>query len=577
MRLSQYPINTLRETPAEADIVSQQLMLRAGLIRRLSAGIYSWLPLGLRTLRKVEQIVREEMNRAGALELLMPAIQPAELWQETGRWEKIGAEGLLLRLKDRHQNDYCVGPTHEEVITDIARRELKSYRQLPVNFYQIQMKFRDEIRPRFGVMRSREFIMKDAYSFHMDEASLRQTYADMHKAYSAMFTRMGLNFRSVEADSGAIGGKTSREFQVLAESGEDAIAYSDSDDYASNIETAEAIAPTTPRAAPAEAMKKVATPGIKTIDDLVKFLKVPVEKTVKTLVYEGKDGGLVAFLLRGDHQLNEIKASRLPQVFAPLRAATLDRVRTAFGAGFGSLGPIPLKPGQPGVTYIVDRAVVGMTDFGVGANEDNYHYVGVNWGRDLPEPANVADLRNVLEGDPSPTGNGKLKIVRGIEVGHIFQLGKLYSEAMKATVLDESGKSVTPYMGCYGIGVTRIVAAAIEQNHDERGIIWPQAIAPFHVVLVPIGAQKSERVREVADKLYADLDAAGIEVLYDDRDARPGVKFADAELIGIPHRLVVGERGVDAGKLEYRGRRDTESTEFPLNDALSFIRSRMGK
>jgi prolyl-tRNA synthetase len=599
MRLSQYPITTLRETPAEADIVSQQLMLRAGLIRRLAAGIYTWLPLGLRTLRKVEQIVREEMNRAGALELLMPAVQPAELWQETGRWEKIGAEGLLLRLKDRHQNDYCVGPTHEEVITDIARRELKSYRQLPVNFYQIQTKFRDEIRPRFGVMRAREFIMKDAYSFHMDEASLRKTYADMHKAYSAMFTRMGLNFRSVEADSGAIGGKTSREFQVLAESGEDAIAYSDSDDYASNIETAEAIAPATPRAAPAEELNKVATPGIRTIEDLVRFLSVPVTKTVKTLVYEGKDGGLVAFLLRGDHQLNEIKASRLPQVFTPLRAASADSVRAAFGANFGSLGPLvtpapdtngateaivarpakidPHFPAARPVTFIVDRAVVAMSDFGVGANEDGFHYVGVNWGRDLPEPAVVADLRNVVEGDASPTGNGRLKIVRGIEVGHIFQLGRIYSEAMKATVLDESGKSVTPYMGCYGIGVTRIVAAAIEQNHDERGIIWPEPIAPFHVVLVPIGAQKSERVREVADKLYADLNAAGIEVLYDDRDARPGVKFADAELIGIPHRLVVGERGVEAGKLEYRGRRDTESTEFPLNDALAFIRSRLGK
>ena len=601
MRLSQYPITTLRETPAEADIVSQQLMLRAGLIRRLSAGIYSWLPLGLRTLRKVEQIVREEMNRAGALELLMPAIQPAELWQETGRWDRIGAEGLLLRLKDRHQNDYCVGPTHEEVITDIARRELKSYRQLPVNFYQIQMKFRDEIRPRFGVMRSREFIMKDAYSFHMDEASLRQTYADMHKAYTAMFTRMGLNFRSVEADSGAIGGKTSREFQVLADSGEDAIAYSDSDDYASNIESAEGIAPVASRAAPVEELTKIATPGIKTIDALVNSLGVPVTKTVKTLVYEGKDGDLVAFLLRGDHQLNEIKASKLPQMFTPLRQASADSVRAAFGATFGSLGPIltpapgtngngttdavtarpakvdPHFPAAKPVTFIVDRTVAAMSDFGVGANEDGFHYLGVNWGRDLPEPANVADLRNVVEGDPSPTGNGKLKIVRGIEVGHIFQLGKIYSEAMKATVLDESGKSVTPWMGCYGIGVTRIVAAAIEQNHDERGIIWPEPIAPFHVVLVPIGAQKSERVREFADKLYSELNAAGIEVLYDDRDARPGVKFADAELLGIPHRLVVGERGMDAGKLEYRGRRDTESTEFPLNDALSFIRSRMAK
>jgi prolyl-tRNA synthetase len=393
---------------------------------------------------------------------------------------------------------------------------------------------------------------------------------------------MGLNFRSVQADSGAIGGKTSREFQVLAESGEDAIAYSDADGYASNIETAEAIAPATPRAAPAEALKKVATPGVKTIEDLVKFLSMPVTKTVKTLVFEGKEGGLVAFLLRGDHQLNEIKASKLPQVATPLRAASTERVRTAFGAGFGSLGPImpgAVAAGAPDVKFIVDRTVVAMSDFGVGANEDGQHFTGVNWGRDLPEPGpnNIADLRNVVEGDPSPTGNGTLKIVRGIEVGHIFQLGKIYSEAMKATVLDESGKSVAPYMGCYGIGVTRIVAAAIEQNHDERGIIWPEPIAPFHVVLVPIGAQKSDRVREVADKLYSELTAAGIEVLYDDRDARPGVKFADAELIGIPHRLVVGERGVDAGKLEYRGRRDTESTEFPLNDALAFIRSRMAK
>jgi len=579
MRLSQYPINTLKETPAEADIVSQQLMLRAGLIRRLSAGIYSWLPMGLRTLRKVERIIREEMNRAGALELLMPAIQPAEIWQETGRWDKIGAEGLLLRLKDRHDRDYCVGPTHEEVITDIARRELKSYRQLPVNFYQIQMKFRDEIRPRFGVMRSREFIMKDAYSFHMDEASLGDTYDAMQVAYSRMFTRMGLNFRSVQADSGAIGGKTSREFQVLAESGEDAIAYSDADDYAANLETAEALAPPTPRAAPTQALRKVPTPGVKTIDDLCKFLSVPATKTVKTLVYEGNDG-LVAFLLRGDHQLNEIKVSKLPQVKSPLRQAGADEVRKAFGAGFGSLGPLmsggPVS-GAPTITFIADHTVAAMSDFGVGANEEAVHYVGVNWGRDLPEPANVADLRNAVEGDPSPSGKGTLKIVRGIEVGHIFQLGRLYSEAMKATVLDESGKAVTPYMGCYGIGVTRIVAAAIEQNHDERGIIWPEALAPFHVVLVPIGAQKSERVREVADKLYAELEAAGIEVLYDDRDARPGVKFADAELLGIPHRLVVGERGVDSGQLEYRSRRDTQSTNFPLDNALAFIRSRMAQ
>lgn len=578
MRLSQYPITTLKETPAEADIVSQQLMLRAGLIRRLSAGIYTWLPLGLRTLRKVEQIIREEMNRAGALELLMPAIQPAEIWQETGRWEKIGAEGLLLRLKDRQGRDYCVGPTHEEVITDIARRELKSYRQLPVNFYQIQMKFRDEIRPRFGVMRSREFLMKDAYSFHMDEASLRETYNAMHVAYSRMFTRMGLNFRSVQADSGAIGGNTSREFQVLAESGEDAIAYSDGDDYAANIETAETVPSGAPRPAPKEELKRVDTPGVKTIEDLCKFLSVPAEKTVKTLVYEGKEGGLVAFLVRGDHQLNEVKASKLPQVKLPLRQASADQVRTAFGAGFGSLGPFlsgKAPAGAATVTFIADHSVAELSDFGVGANEDAVHYVGVNWGRDLPEPAHVADLRNVVEGDPSPTGKGRLKIVRGIEVGHIFQLGKLYSESMKATVLDESGKAVVPYMGCYGIGVTRIVAAAIEQNHDERGIIWPEPIAPFQVVLVPIGAQKSDRVRQVAEQLYDELQVAGVEVLYDDRDARPGVKFADAELLGIPHRVVVGERGVEAGKLEYRGRRDTESTEFALAEAVGFLRSKL--
>jgi prolyl-tRNA synthetase len=577
MRLSQYPINTLKETPAEADIVSQQLMLRAGLIRRLSGGIYSWLPMGLRTLRKVERIIREEMNRAGAFELLMPAIQPAELWQESGRWTKIGAD--LLRLKDRHDRDYCVGPTHEEVITDIARRELKSYRQLPVNFYQIQTKFRDEIRPRFGVMRSREFIMKDAYSFHVDEASLREGYNVMYDAYMRMFQRMGLNFRAVQADSGAIGGSKSQEFQVLADSGEDAIAFSDADDYAANLETARALPPVTPRAAPAEPLRKVPTPGVRTIDDLVKSLSMPIEKTVKTLVYEGNDG-LVALLLRGDHQLNEVKVSKLPQLKAPLRLAGASEVRAAFGAGFGSLGPVlsgKAAADAPPITFIADHTVAAMSDFGVGANEDNVHYVGVNWGRDLPEPANVADLRNVVAGDPSPSGKGTLKIVRGIEVGHIFQLGQLYSEALKATVLDESGKGVSPYMGCYGIGVTRIVAAAIEQNHDERGIIWPEPLAPFHVVLVPIGAQKSERVREVADKLYAELNDAGIEVLYDDRDARPGVKFADAELLGIPHRVVVGERGVDAGKLEYRGRRDTESQDFALDDALAFIRSHMAQ
>jgi len=577
MRLSLYPINTLKETPAEADIVSQQLMLRAGLIRRLSAGIYTWLPIGLRVLSKVEQIVREEMNRAGAFELLMPAIQPAELWQESGRWQDWGPD--LLRLKDRHQRDFLVGPTHEEVITDIARRELKSYRQLPVNFYQIQMKFRDEVRPRFGVMRAREFIMKDAYSFHMDEASLRVGYEAMHQAYTRMFTRMGLNFRAVQADSGAIGGDTSQEFQVLAASGEDAIAYSDADDYAANLETARALPPATPRAAPSQPLTKVPTPGVKTIEDLCRFLGVPAEKTVKTLVYEGNDG-LVAFLVRGDHQLNEVKASKLPQVKTPLRQAGAEQVRAAFGAGFGSLGPVlsgKAPADAPKITFIADHAVAALSDFGVGANEDHVHFTGVNWGRDLPEPENVADLRNVVDGDPSPTGKGTLRIVRGIEVGHIFQLGQLYARALNATVLDESGQSVVPYMGCYGIGVTRIVAAAIEQNHDERGIIWPEPLAPFQVVLVSINAQKSYRVRDVADKLYAELTAAGIEVLYDDRDARPGVKFADAELLGIPHRVVVSERGIDAGKLEYRGRRDTGSQEFPLDDALGFLRSRMGR
>ncbi len=591
MRLSQYPITTLKETPAEAEIVSQQLMVRAGLIRRLAAGIYTWMPMGLRTMSKVANIIREEMNRAGALELLMPAVQPAELWQESGRWNKFGPD--MLRLKDRHQRDYCIGPTHEEVITDIARRELKSYRQLPVNFYQIQTKFRDEIRPRFGVMRAREFIMKDAYSFHMDEASLREGYQAMHEAYTRMFTRMKLDFRAVQAHPGAIGGSMSEEFQVLAASGEDAIAFSDADEYAANLETAIALPPgarIAPQFAPGgtddpgvrgspppaarEALKKVATPGVRTIDDLTKALSLEADKTVKTLVYEGNDG-LVALLVRGDHQLNEVKVSTLPQVKLPLLQAGAEAVRAAFGAGFGSLGP--LRPAGGGVTFIADHSVAALSDFVIGANEDGFHYTGVNWERDLPAPAHIADIRNAIEGDPSPTGKGTLRIVRGIEVGHIFQLGQLYSRAMKATVLDESGKDVTPYMGCYGIGVTRIVAAAIEQNHDERGIIWPEPIAPFHLVLVPINAPKSYRVREVADKLYADLTAAGIEVLYDDRDARPGVKFADAELLGIPHRVVVGERGIDAGKLEYRHRRDTESQDFSLENALEFIRSRMGR
>jgi prolyl-tRNA synthetase len=568
MRLSQYPINTLKEIPAEAELISHQLMLRAGLIRRLAAGLYSWLPIGLRVLRKVERIVREEMNRAGALEIVMPVIQPAELWQESGRWQAYGPE--LLRISDRHKRDFVAGPTHEEVVTDIARRELKSYRQLPVNFYQIQTKFRDEIRPRFGVMRAREFIMKDAYSFHIDEASLREGYRAMYDAYVRIFTRTGLRFRAVRADSGAIGGDVSQEFHVLASSGEDAIVFSDGDDYAANLEAATAAAPTEPRPAPSQPMTKVSTPGAKTIEDLTKFLKIPAGKTIKTLLVDGaEENEIVALVVRGDHELNAIKAQKLPGVANPLRMASADRIARSSDAVIGYIGPVGFK----GKVY-VDHSALALADFVAGANEKDMHYTGVNWDRDV-QGMIAADIRNVVEGDPSPSGHGHLKIARGIEVGHIFQLGQKYSDPMNGVVLDESGKEVKLYMGCYGIGVTRIVAAAIEQNHDERGIIWPEPIAPFQVVLVPMGMQKSERVREVADRLYAELTAAGIEVLYDDRDARPGVKFADAELLGIPHRLVVGERGLEAGKLEYRGRRDTESQEFPLDDALSFIRSRM--
>ncbi len=568
MRLSQYPINTLKEIPAEAELISHQLMLRAGLIRRLAAGLYSWLPIGLRVLQKVERIVREEMNRAGALEIVMPVIQPAELWQESGRWQAYGPE--LLRISDRHKRDYVAGPTHEEVVTDIARRELKSYRQLPVNFYQIQTKFRDEIRPRFGVMRAREFIMKDAYSFHIDEPSLREGYRAMYDAYVRIFTRTGLRFRAVRADSGAIGGDVSQEFHVLASSGEDAIVFSDGDEYAANLEAAVAAAPAEPRPAPSQALTKVSTPGAKTIEDLTKFLKVPAAKTIKTLLVDGvEENEIVALVVRGDHELNAIKAQKLPGVANPLRMASADRIARSSDAVIGYIGPVGFK----GKVY-VDHSALALADFVAGANEKDMHYTGVNWDRDV-QGTIAADIRNVVEGDPSPTGHGRLKIARGIEVGHIFQLGQKYSDPMKGVVLDESGKEVKLYMGCYGIGVTRIVAAAIEQNHDERGIIWPEPIAPFQVVLVPMGMQKSERVREVADRLYAELTAAGIEVLYDDRDARPGVKFADAELLGIPHRLVVGERGLEAGKLEYRGRRDTESQEFPLDDALNFIRSRM--
>ncbi|HVH82759.1 MAG TPA: proline--tRNA ligase [Steroidobacteraceae bacterium] len=568
MRLSQYPINTLKETPADAEVVSHQLMLRAGLIRRLAAGLYSWLPLGLRVLQKVERIIREEMNRAGALEMVMPVVQPAELWQESGRWTEYGPE--LLRIKDRHQRDFVAGPTHEEVITDIVRRELKSYRQLPVNFYQIQTKFRDEVRPRFGVMRAREFFMKDAYSFHLDEESLRAGYRAMYDAYTRIFTRTGLTFRAVRADSGAIGGDVSQEFHVLAASGEDAIAFSDGDDYAANLDAATALPPAEPRPAPRESLRKVATPGARTIEELARFLGIAPARCVKTLIVDGADGDVVALAVRGDHELNAVKAGKLAGVASPLRMASAERVRAATGTDPGYVGLVGLK-----CRIYADTSALALADFVCGANERDQHFTGVNWERDVTG-AVAADLRNVVEGDPSPTGRGRLRITRGIEVGHIFQLGRKYSEPMKALVLDEAGRETALYMGCYGIGVTRIVAAAIEQNHDERGIIWPQPIAPFQVVLVPINLQKSDRVRAATDRLYTELTDAGIEVLLDDRDARPGVKFADAELLGIPHRLVVAERGLEAGKLEYRHRRDSESTEFPADGALGFMRARLG-
>ncbi|MFN3881045.1 MAG: proline--tRNA ligase [Nitrincola lacisaponensis] len=570
MRASQYLISTLKETPSDAEVISHQLMLRAGMIRKLASGLYTWLPLGLRTLRKVERIVREEMDAAGAQEVLMPAVQPAELWQESGRWEKYGPE--LLRIQDRHQRDFCVGPTHEEVITDMIRREIRSYKQLPANFYQIQTKFRDEIRPRFGVMRSREFIMKDAYSFHTSRESLQETYDRMYDAYSRIFTRLGLDFRPVLADNGSIGGNSSHEFHVLAASGEDDIAFSDSGSYAANIEKAEALAPATTRPAPSEEMRLVDTPDTKTIAALVNGFNLAIEKTIKTLIVAASDecdADFVALLIRGDHELNEIKAEKLPQVASPLRMATEEEIRAVVGAGPGSLGPVNLP-----IPCIIDRSVAVMADFGAGANIDDKHYFGINWERDLPMPE-VADLRNVVAGDPSPCGQGTLEIKRGIEVGHVFQLGNSYSTAMNATVLDENGKAVVMEMGCYGIGVTRVVAAAIEQNHDDNGIIWSEALAPFTVALVPLNYDKSETVREKADALYAALNAAGIDVFLDDRKERPGVKFADMELIGIPHRLVISERGLNNGTLEYKHRRDAESRDIAADDALAFLQQQL--
>ncbi len=574
MRTSRFPLQTVKETPADAEIASHRLMLRAGMIRKLAAGLYTWLPLGLRVLRKVERIVREEMDRAGALEVSMPAVQPAELWQESGRWDQYGPE--LLRLKDRHQREFCFGPTHEEIITDLARGELRSYKQLPVNFYQIQTKFRDEVRPRFGVMRAREFLMKDAYSFHVDQASLGETYDLMYETYSRIFRRCGLDFRPVQADTGSIGGNMSHEFHVLASSGEDAIAFSDGGDYAANVELAEALAPAEQAPAPAAEAQLVDTPNAKTIADLVEQFDQPIAHTVKTLVVaadpaadDAPASGLIALLVRGDHELNPVKAEKLPRVAAPLRMAEEAEIRAAIGAGPGSLGP----KGLP-IPCIVDRTVAVTSDFSAGANQDGKHWFGLNWGRDLPLPA-VADLRSVVEGDPSPDGQGRLTIARGIEVGHIFQLGRKYSEAMKAVVLDEGGRAVTMTMGCYGIGVSRVVAAAIEQHHDDRGICWPAAIAPFEVALLPMKLDKSYRVREAVEDLYERLRAVGIEVLLDDRDARPGVMFADMELIGIPHRVVVGDKHLDNARVEYKGRRDAEMQLIAIDEIVPFLERKL--
>ncbi len=567
MRLSRFPLGTTKETPADAEIISHQLMLRAGMIRRLAAGLYTWMPLGLRVLRKVEAIVREEMNRSGAVEVLMPAVQPAELWQESGRWKEYGPE--LLRLQDRHQRDFCFGPTHEEVITDLVRREVRSYKQLPVNLYQIQTKFRDEIRPRFGVMRAREFLMKDAYSFHLDGESLQQTYQVMYDTYSRIFTRTGLHFRAVQADSGAIGGDTSHEFHVLADSGEDAIVFSDTSGYAANVELAEAVSPDGPAPAPTEELRLVDTPGARTIADLVRDYDTPIEKTVKTLVVRAADGGLIALIIRGDHSLNTIKAERLPEVATPLELVPEADIRAAIGAGPGSLGPVNLP-----VPCIIDRTVAVTSDFSAGANVDDKHYFGINWERDVPLPQ-VAYLRDAMAGDPSPDGKGTLSVARGIEVGHIFQLGRNYSEAMNATVLDEAGKQVPVTMGCYGIGVSRVVAAAIEQNHDAAGIVWPAPIAPFQVAIVSINQNRSTAVMEASERLYRELQAAGIDVCWDDRDARPGVKFADMELIGIPHRIAIGDRGLERGTVEYRARTAEASEDLPLEGIVRALQDKL--
>ena len=567
MRSSQFFISTLKEAPSEAELPSHKLMLRAGLIRKLGSGLYTWMPLGLRVLRRVEQIVREEMNRAGAIELLMPAVQPAELWRETGRWDQFGPQ--MLKIQDRHERDFCFGPTHEEVITDIARREIRSYRQLPLNFYQIQTKFRDEIRPRFGVMRAREFMMKDAYSFHVSFEDLEREYRSMYDAYSRIFIRLGLRFRAVAADTGAIGGTGSHEFHVLADSGEDAIAYSPISDYAANVELAEAVAPAKPRAAQMQELEKVPTPGKKTVEEVSQFLGMPPQKILKTLAIIAPDGIMWFVLLRGDHELNEVKLSKNP-LFAGFRfASEADFKEKRLRAGY--IGPVNV-----GIQLIVDRSAAAMADFVCGANEPGFHFKGANFGRDTREPDLVMDIRNAIVGDPSPDGKGALEICRGIEVGHIFQLRTKYSESMKATFLDEDGKAQLLEMGCYGIGVSRIVAAAIEQGYDEKGIVWPIPMAPFQMAIAPIGYRKNAEIKRVADQLHDDLQAAGIDVLLDDRDERPGVMFADLELIGLPHRVTIGERGLKEGKIEVQSRTGNAATTIELQHAMAHLKSLCG-
>ncbi|MEO1889529.1 MAG: proline--tRNA ligase [Cycloclasticus sp.] len=566
MRTSQFPLNTVKETPSDAEIASHQLMIRAGLVRKLAAGLYTWLPLGVRVLQKAQAVIREEMNDAGALEVLMPVVQPAELWQESGRWEQYGPE--LARLKDRHGREFCLGPTHEEIITELARNEIKSYKQLPISYYQIQTKFRDEIRPRFGIMRSREFIMKDAYSFHLSDESLQETYDRMFQAYNNIFNRLGLNFRPVLADTGSIGGNASHEFHVLADSGEDAIAFSTDSQYAANVEKAEALAPAEKRADASQALEKIATPNQRSIEEISAFLNASPAQCLKTLLVKGDDDTLIALLLRGDHTLNEIKAEKLAGVLSPLTMADDADILRVANCDAGYIGPIGLD-----IPMIVDRSAAQMANFACGANENNMHYTGVNWQRDLNEPVRVEDIRQVVEGDLSPDGQGTLTIARGIEVGHIFQLGTKYSEAMKASVLNENGKNQTMTMGCYGIGVTRVIAAAIEQNHDDKGIIWPAALAPFEVALLPMNMHKSERLKAAAEKLYEELQQAGFDVLFDDRKVRPGFMFSDMELIGIPHRIVMGDRGLDNGMVEYRARTDSDNQDIPLTDIINHLKN----